>query len=308
MIGSQEPTYSGRSVWTFRLHAASKPLILPGVRSYRTHVVAKQLARSITSMRNFSFPKGINGWYRYSEFFLMNVMDNVCSKFGLRVLKDGLSTRRPGFLRFLFFLLLLGLVGGTAAANPTDQNPPANALAPGLLFAIADFDGDLRPDLASVQAGPNNSGTTDYRIQLQLSASGRQSIGVAAPTGGLLIEARDVNGDRAIDLVLVTAWFRKPVAIFLNDGHGRFSRAEPAAFPAAFNAFAPQWSSTSSRAMDAIGVPPRSRAGLCLQAEVLRPPIGQRADAIAVSNSGFPLSSLVISHAGRAPPWEVHHS
>ncbi len=239
---------------------------------------------------------------------MAKVAYNPTARFGpLSALTGELSTRCPLFLPLLFLLLHLGFFGGTAAANSNDQNPPANSLAAGSPFAIADFDGDRRPDLASVQAGPNNSGTTDYWIQLQLSESGRQSIRIVAPTGGLLIEARDVNGDRAVDLVLVTAWFRRPVAIYLNDGHGGFSRAEPAAFPAAFNALASEWTSTSSRATDTIGVPPQSRDGLCLCREVL-PHIALRADAIAVSNAGFHLSSFVISHAGRAPPSEVHHS
>jgi hypothetical protein len=261
---------------------------------------------SVTVMRSFSFSKGLTDGIVAVNFSGKRV-DNFSSNFGLPVREDGLSTRCSVFFRLLFLLLLLGLIGRSAAASANDQNPKTNSLAPGSPFAIADFDGDLRPDLASVQAGPNNSGTTDYWIQLQLSESGRQSIRLAAPTGGLLIEARDVNGDRAVDLVLVTAWFRKPVAIFLNDGHGRFSRAEPAAFPAAFNELAPEWTSTSGRATDTLGVPPQSQAGLYFQDKIL-PHVAPRADAIAVSNAGFLLNSFVISHAGRAPPSEFHHS
>jgi hypothetical protein len=266
-----------------------------------------RIVHSVTVTAEFLVSKGFDGWYRYVESFLANGVNNFSSNFGLSMLEDRLSTRSSVFFRLLFLLLLLGLVGESTAASANDQNPPSNSVAPGLPFAIADFDGDLHPDLASIQTGPNNSGTTDYWIQLQLSASGRQSIRLTAPAGGLLIEARDVNGDRAVDLVLVTAWFRKPVAIFLNDGHGIFSRAEPATFPTAFNALAPHLSSTSDLAMDAVGGPPQSQAGLCLQAKVLRH-FGRRADPIAVSNAGFPLSSFVISHAGRAPPSEVHYS
>jgi hypothetical protein len=238
---------------------------------------------------------------------MVKVIENLVSRQGLRSVLGNCRSARYVFLsRFLFLLLFFLVSGGIAAANGDPRSPGVNSAWPGLPFAIADFDGDLHPDLASIQAGQNNSGTTDYWIQLQLSASGPQSIRLAGPTGGLQIEARDVNGDRAVDLVVVTAWFRKPVAIFLNDGHGRFSRAETAAFPAAFNALAPLWASNCSRAMDSIGVPPQSRAGLCLQAEVLAP-FQKRATVAGVSNAGFPLSSFVISHAGRAPPSEVHH-
>src|SRR5271170_3994083 len=66
-------------------------------------------------------------------------------------------------------------------------------------------------------------GRTNYSVQLHLSSVGQHSIQLVAPAGGLQIEARDVNGDDAIDLVLTTAWLKQPVAIFLNDGHGSFS-------------------------------------------------------------------------------------
>jgi hypothetical protein len=238
---------------------------------------------------------------------MANVVEIFAGKFSLRPpLRKVLSSRCSLFFRPLCLLSLLAIVVGSAVAGVNDQNPPANHLAPGLPFAIADFDGDHRPDLASIQAEQTNSGTTDYWIQLQLSTSGRQSFRLAAPPGGLLIEARDVNGDRAVDLVLVTAWFKTPVAIFLNDGHGGFSRAQPADFPAAFLALAPEWTSPSDREMDSVGFPPQSRAGLSLQADALQH-FRQRGLAITLPNAGFPVSSFVISHAGRAPPSELHH-
>ena len=110
-------------------------------------------------------------------------------------------------------VLLLGgvfLVFALGSASPARggglQRTSATSVGPGLPFAIADFDGDLRPDLARVQTGRSDSSRTDYWIQLQLTASGRQSIEIVAPIGGLQIAARDVNGDHAIDLVLTAAW------------------------------------------------------------------------------------------------------
>jgi hypothetical protein len=100
-----------------------------------------------------------------------------------------------------------------------------------LAFAVADFDGDLRPDLAHIQIGRSDAALTDYWVQLQLSGAGQQSILVVAPSGGLQISVRDVNGDDAPDLVLTTSWLKTPVAILLNDGRGGFSRKEPSAFP-----------------------------------------------------------------------------
>lgn len=215
-------------------------------------------------------------------------------------------TGRLVFLRSLFFLLLLALAGGNALATrgATARNSEFAPAATNPSFAVADFDGDHRPDLASVQSGIISSGTNSYRIQLQLSAVGRQSIQLFAPAGGLVVEARDVNGDHAIDLVLTTAWLRRPVAIFLNDGHGKFSRAEPSAFPGAFNRSNKGWASTSTQEAGAVSVPPQSWDAICLEDAglVVRQSV---AKAIPASSSGFAFSPFLASHAGRAPPAEI---
>jgi hypothetical protein len=198
-------------------------------------------------------------------------------------------------------LFLLAFAGCSSAEAAGTQSRPVTSLRPGLPFAIADFDGDLRPDLASIQSGASASGSTDYWIQLRLSAAGLQSIQLLAPAGGLSIEARDVNGDHAIDLVLTTAWFQQPVAIFLNDGHGSFSKAEPSAFPEAFSAPAASWLSDSRLLAEAIGIAPQSGAGICPEENdslQLRSPAG----SIPSSSAGFPVSAFLSSAPGRAPP------
>jgi hypothetical protein len=206
----------------------------------------------------------------------------------------------------LCLLFLLTLVGGGAAAGAEVQNAPVTSVGPGPQFAIADFDGDARPDLASIQAGPNSSDNTNYWIQLQLSVVGRQSIRLVAPAGGLRIEARDVNGDHAVDLVLATAWFNQPIAVFLNNGHGSFSRAEPAVFPEAFSESKTKLASVSYQTTEAVGIPPQSGVGICPEASCL-PPGPSPAGPIPRSSSGFLVSPFLISHAGRAPPSDVRY-
>src|SRR5580692_4384463 len=187
-------------------------------------------------------------------------------KFSLRRL------RRPAFAAFVGSLLPLFLVTCTIAgalacaatgANAWADVPRASttSIGPGLQFALADFDGDHRPDLVGVQAGQGNVARTNYWIQLQLSAAGRQTISLVAPSGGLQIAARDVNGDQIPDLILTTAWLRQPVAIFINDGHGAFTRVAPDAFPEAFREPPSNWDSASDRIPDSVAVPPSSRAG-----------------------------------------------
>jgi hypothetical protein len=233
-------------------------------------------------------------------------VDSFTLKSGLlSPLRHSLPTSRNVLLRALILLALLGLTGLSAAANPDVQKPQVTPSGPGLPFAIADFDGDLRPDLASIEAGPNNSGNASYSIQLQLTSAGLQFIQLVAPAGGLAITARDVNGDGSIDLILSTAGFREPVAIFLNDGHGRFSRVELSAFPEAFNTATTDWTfSASGLATGAVGVPPQSRNGLCPQARAL-PHIRPRANAIPRLSAEILITPFLGSHAGRAPPLET---
>jgi hypothetical protein len=203
-------------------------------------------------------------------------------------------------LLFGISLLLFGFAGRcTQAASP--KNLHALSIGPGSQFAIADFDGDHRPDLASIEAGTTTASSANYCIRLQLSSSERSSIQVVGPAGGLVIEARDVNGDHAIDLILATALFRQPVAILLNDGHGGFSRAEPNRFPNAFGDAKARWLSSLNLAADTIGIAIQSGTGLCAE-EVDAFHGGPVAKLLPTSSVGFSISSFLLSQAGRAPP------
>jgi hypothetical protein len=220
--------------------------------------------------------------------------------------KDRHANRRRLLLRFVVASLFFSLVWGAKPARARAENSPATSLGPGLTFAIADFDGDRRPDFASIEAKQNRPGSSDYSIQIQLSDVGRQSIHLVGPIGGLLIEARDVDGDRTIDLVVSTAWRKQPLAVFLNDGHGSFSRAEVAAFPGAFSECGTKFVSASSPATDALGVSPQPGAGVCPEENdsgFNRSP----ASLILFLSAGFPSDSFLTSHSGRAPPSEDRH-
>jgi hypothetical protein len=119
------------------------------------------------------------------------------------------------------------------AGSPPAQQPPGSSPRFNSTFAIADFDGDRAPDLATVELQTSTSAkTTHYSIRLRLATGATQLFGVTGPAGGLQIVAQDVNGDSALDVLVSSAWLHKQVAVLLNDGHGNFTLAEPAAFPA----------------------------------------------------------------------------
>jgi hypothetical protein len=89
-------------------------------------------------------------------------------------------------------------------------------------FTIADLDGDLKPDLATVEIESQRSARTNYSIRVQLSAGTQSAISLNAPMGGLRLSARDVNGDDSLDLIVTSISEARVIAVLLNDGHGRF--------------------------------------------------------------------------------------
>jgi hypothetical protein len=230
-------------------------------------------------------------------------VNKFASNFGLLPVATGNSATGRKF-DFRFLVLLVLLLAGGSGRSAYASNAPVASIGPGPQVAISDFDGDRNPDTASIQAGPNVPGRTDYWIQLRLSATGQQFIRLAGPAGGLQIEARDVNGDHAIDLVVTTAWFRQPVAVLLNDGHGSFSRVEPDGFPEAFRESTTNCFSNFNLATDAVGVPPQKDAGICRETGA-QSRLRSNAGSILPLRAGFLRSPLLISHAGRAPPSEV---
>jgi hypothetical protein len=145
--------------------------------------------------------------------------------------------RRIGLWAFAAFSMLLALAGRASAA-------PGGSVRAASHFTIADFDGDNRPDFASVHVGQSGLQDTRYWIAFQLSGGFGQTVSVTAPTGGLRITARDVNGDSFLDVVITTLWTNKPVAILLNDGLGNFTATNPSEFQSAFAA--PETSCTSA--------------------------------------------------------------
>src|SRR3984893_17919510 len=130
------------------------------------------------------------------------------------------------FFQRAAFLAVAALSGLLAFTGRAEAAPPAGAQAP-MHFTIADFDGDSRPDLASVEVGQSGSRDTRYWIAVELSGGSGQTLGITAPTGGLQITSRDVNGDSFPDVVVTAAWTNKPIVILLNDGSGNFTPVSP---------------------------------------------------------------------------------
>jgi len=211
------------------------------------------------------------------------------------------------FLRGFLALVFSASLFGAAVAAAGVSHWPSASFGAYQSFSVADFDEDSKPDLASIQPGNSNGRSTDYWVDLQLSAGGRQTFRVVAPLGNVQIASRDVNGDNVPDLVLTRIWTAQPVAILLNDGHGTFSKVDPEAFPEAFRECRATWRSKADHKTDVVGIPSQSRDDLSSETGsylFLRP--GSR--VVYSSDSRLTFLLFLISHSSRAPPFEAFHS
>jgi hypothetical protein len=198
--------------------------------------------------------------------------------------------------------LVIGFAPRGNAAIDAPQRRPISFSQVVSEFAIADFDGDSKPDFATVQSGQEGSSNTRYWIAFQLSTGSRQTLDITAPTGGLRITSRDVNGDDFLDVIVTASWTNRPVAVLLNDGRGNFTPSDPSVFPGAFETSENSWTLRTDQIADA-------SAALSLRyfsgdyevgGTAFSPPHETRLPVTSTSQFAAPSSSIFF--LGRAPP------
>ena len=157
-------------------------------------------------------------------------------------MRGRVTTRAMRFQGAVVCLACFGILVGMAPRSEAGEHGtscPARMNPIGRPFAIADFDGDQRPDLATIEVQDGSARVAGYSIHLQFSTAPALEIDIDAPLGGLQIFSRDVNGDDFSDLVVTATLDSHLVAVLLNDGHGKFSLARPESFPALGNETGP---------------------------------------------------------------------
>jgi hypothetical protein len=207
--------------------------------------------------------------------------------------------RTVGTLLLLVFASIIAvcLETGAPARNST---PHEAGIVP--QFTIEDFDGDNRPDIATVLAGPSGAVNNHYRITFQLSSGGSQNIDLAAPVGGLDLSSRDVNGDDFLDVVVTTAGTNWPVAVLVNDGAGTFTTSDPSAFPGAFRKSSHFWRGVMSELPEASPALYSRFSSSDLDANNGTFSIPVETQVFARRSNRLEAHDVEVSYLGRAPP------
>lgn len=140
-------------------------------------------------------------------------------------------------LLLLSFLLLGNL--GVCALTPSKRdmvgvsNPAPFALAPSRR-AIADFDGDQHLDVAI-----GTPGTHSYKIEIRFQPGRRyteleiakQELWQVLPGIPVTLAAVDVDADNDQDLLIFSSLLQQLPMVWINDGHGKFTRSVSALLP-----------------------------------------------------------------------------
>jgi hypothetical protein len=221
----------------------------------------------------------------------------------LHQLHKGLCPAKAIGRTFAILCVFIAAGGRTLASESSIQNSPNSSPRFNAVFAIADFDGDRKPDLATVEIQNSaSSSTTYYSIRFRLTAGAAQSFGISAPAGGLQIVARDVNGDSSLDLLVTTAWLHQQVAVLLNDGHGNFTLAKPDAFPATVWESETLWESGTNRFCDSAALAGSQYSAGDFEANTQYQFLSSQPRPGVLSVSFGRTRLLLFSLLGRAPP------
>ncbi len=149
---------------------------------------------------------------------------------------------------------------------------------------VGDFNHDGRPDVAVVDRLVAQGGETHYVLEIDVSGAATDTIAFSSTQPALDIALADIDHDGDVDIVLTPVLSRTIVAVWINDGTGRFAEQtiSPDSAPALPDSRVGRTLSsevepvpavaTVARAIFAAGRPPRMRAPACASARLQASP------------------------------------
>lgn len=149
------------------------------------------------------------------------------------------------FLRLNFVLTTLLLLAVPALraqdgaegvlARLTTTSPVARPISPlsGPRFAIADFDGDNKPDGALLLEPAPFLGSGSFQLELHFTGHNNSNINFQSPEPDVIVAAMDIDHDGDIDIVIQQSVTHKGLQVWINDGHGNFEKGRIEDYPSA---------------------------------------------------------------------------
>lgn len=123
-----------------------------------------------------------------------------------------------------------GIQGALGEFNSTSSSGQFLRLS-GQTLAIADFDGDNRADGAILLEPNAVLGQGNFEIKLHLTGHNNRDIKFQSLEPALTVEARDIDHDGDIDLIIEESISHKRIQVWINDGNGNFEKGRLEDFP-----------------------------------------------------------------------------
>ena len=129
--------------------------------------------------------------------------------------------------------VLAAICAGTSMAHASEGAAHQKPLQSGTRsWAVADFNGDHRPDLITASSTRNLAGSYTHDVQISLGGAQPGSLTFASFDAHIRLRARDVDGDHDADLVVLGSVSSIPIDLWLNDGKGHFRHGDASTLPA----------------------------------------------------------------------------
>jgi hypothetical protein len=163
-------------------------------------------------------------------------------------LTDAVTGLRRAGVAAACWLALAALMPAAASARPSQgEASPSAVEEPGPLAgfqlgtaarpfgwstALGDFNGDGAPDLAVADRVARRGEGFGYRLRVSVSGLSSRDVAFVSRHAALTVRALDVDHDQDVDLVVSAVPSGELVAVWLNDGLGRFTESSVSRAPA----------------------------------------------------------------------------